>query len=255
MILFKETTDNTGAKIVAQYNIEDLLIKAQESATDSDLTTAKNDIVKLQNAIDTINNTSLPQKLNVKNGSATNLNVTGLISKGEVEIYGTAPHIDFHHPNATTDLEKDYTSRIIENNKGELNILTPNGLLVNGSKVKTAEDLKTTSLTLSAVDGVLRANTTTTTNFSYTAKYVPAIPAVFVRFYAVFDKDMSTGTSQIISFSDDFPADYKPHFQTALSAHSSKQITLVARSDGIYANIQDSGLKGYAIWGAGFWFA
>ena len=169
----------------------------------------------------------------------------GVTTHGEVEMYGDTPHIDFHFGKSTAD----YTSRIIESSEGALNIIAPNGVLANGSKVKTEADLKTTALTLSVYDSNLKS-------FSYTAKYVPVIPAVFVRFYGIFNKDLTsqTGGNKLISFPTSFLDQYKPNYQTALSVHSSKEITLVAKSDGIYANIMDTGLNGYAVWGAGFWF-
>ena len=170
---------------------------------------------------------------------------TNLTTKGEVEIYGTTPHIDFHHNNSTDD----YTSRIIENTSGQIDILAKNGLFVEGSKVQTEKDLASIKLDLEVYDKTLR-------DFSWTMKYVPVIPAVFVRFYGIFDKDLvnKSGGVQIIKFPKSLSDDYKPNFQTALSVHSSKRITLVAKSSGIYVNIMDTGLLNYAVWGAGFWF-
>ena len=122
-------------------------------------------------------------------------------------------------------------------------------VFINSSKAVTENDLKSTSLTLSVYDSSL-------TDFSYTAKYVPTIPAVFVRFYGVINKDLTiqTGGHNIIGFPDSFLAQYKPNYLTALSVYSSKEIKLVAKSDGIYLNTTDKGLKSYAVWGAGFWF-
>lgn len=163
----------------------------------------------------------------------------------EIDIYGSNPHLDFHFDNSTSD----YTSRIIEESSGKVNILANNGLFVNGSKVQTKSDLESIRLDLEVYNKNLR-------DFSYSMKYVPVIPAVFVRFYGVFDKDLTnqTGGVQIIKFPNTFLDDYKPNYATALSVYSSKKITLVAKSDGIYVNIMDTGLKNYAVWGAGFWF-
>lgn len=85
---------------------------------------------------------------------------------------------------------------------------------------------------------------------------MPVIPAVFVRFYGVFNKDLTnqTGGVQIIEFPASFLDKYKPNYSTALSVYSSKRITLVAKSDGIYVNVMDTGLKEFAVWAAGFWF-
>ena len=175
----------------------------------------------------------------------TNLTTTNLTTKGEVEIYGATPHIDFHHNNSTDD----YTSRIIENASGQIDILAKNGLFVEGSKVQTEKDLASIKLDLEVYNKNLR-------DFGYTMKYVPVIPAVFVRFYGVFDKDLTnqTGGVQIIKFPNTFLDDYKPNYVTALSVHSSKKITLAAKSDGIYVNIMDTKIINYAVWGAGFWF-
>ena len=180
-------------------------------------------------------------------GSVTfsNLTTTGLTTNGEVEIYGETPHIDFHYGNSS----EDKTSRIIETASGKIDIQAKNGLFIEGSKVQTKSDLESIKLDLEVYNKNLR-------DFSYTMKYVPVIPAVFVRFYGVFNKDLTnqTGGVQIIKFPDNFSNDYKPNFQTALSFYSSKKITLAAKSNGIYVNIMDTGLLNYAVWGAGFWF-
>lgn len=183
--------------------------------------------------------------LNASNGIANNLTINGLTSNGEFEIFGASPHIDFHFNNATDG----YTSRIVEDSEGKLGILAPNGLFANGSKVQTKDDLQSIKLELSVYDNTLR-------DFNYTIKYVPVIPAVFVRFYGIFNKDLTnqTGGVQIIGFPESFLDKYKPNYQTALSVHSSKKITLAAKSNGIYVNVMDTGLKEFAVWAAGFWF-
>lgn len=56
----------------------------------------------------------------------------GLFSKG-VEVTGAIPYIDFHYANDTGN----YTSRIIENNKGQLSFLTP-----SYAKMKISADLE-----------------------------------------------------------------------------------------------------------------
>lgn len=48
----------------------------------------------------------------------SNLTTTGLTTRGEVEIYGATPHIDFHYGNST----EDNTSRIIETASGKIDI-------------------------------------------------------------------------------------------------------------------------------------
>lgn len=183
------------------------------------------------------------------NLATTNLTTINLTTNGEIEVYGTElqkqPHIDFHYSGST----EDKTSRIIETESGKIDILADKGLFVEGSKVQTKKDLASIKLDLEVYDKTLR-------DFSYTAKYVPVIPAVFVRFYGIFNKDLTnqTGGVQIIKFPTSFLNDYKPNYQAALSVHSSKKITLVAKSSGIYVNVMDTGLKEYAVWGAGFWF-
>ena len=198
----------------------------------------------------TIATTNTPTFTNL---TTTNLTTTNLTTNGEIEIYGATqeqpqPHIDFHY---YSDSPNDYTSRIIENSAGAIDILAPKGVLING------KELATSSIELNVIYDKPKTNEEPRLrDFSYTAKYVPIIPAIFVRFYGVFNKDFTnqTGGVQIIKFPDKFPDDYKPNFQTALSVHSSKKITLVAKSSGIYVNIMDTGLKNYAVWGAGFWF-
>lgn len=46
---------------------------------------------------------------------------------GGIELYAATPHIDFHYDNSSDD----YTSRIIENTNGHLQLLAPNGVQVN----------------------------------------------------------------------------------------------------------------------------
>ena len=171
----------------------------------------------------------------------------------EIDIYGSNPHLDFHFDNSTSD----YTSRIIEESSGKVNIIADSGLFNSGEKVVLKSDLATSNIELEVVyDDPNTKNDPRLSNFSYTAKYVPVIPAIFVRFYGLFPKDLTnqTGGVQIIKFPDKLPDKYKPNYVTALSVYSSKKITLVAKSDGIYVNIMDTGLKNYAVWGAGFWF-
>ena len=177
--------------------------------------------------------------------TTTKTTTNGLSTKGEVDIYSNQPHIDFHYNNST----ENHTSRIIESASGKVDVLAANGLFVNGSKVQTTSDLQSIRLDLEVYNNNLK-------DFSHTIKYVPVIPAVFVRFYGVFTKDLTnqTGGVRIIKFPNTFLDNYKPNYATALSVYSDKKITLVAKSDGIYANIADTGLKTYAVWGAGFWF-
>ena len=200
----------------------------------------------------TIATTNTPTFTNL---TTTNLTTTNLTTNGEIEIYGATPHIDFHYGNST----ENKTSRIIETASGKIDLQAENGVLINGKELVLKSDIATSNIELlvqTEKDPKTNKQVPRLREFSHTAKYVPIIPAVFVRFYGIFDRDLKnqTGGVQIIKFPDNFPNDYKPNFQTALSVHSSKKITLVAKSDGIYVNIMDTGLLNYAVWGAGFWF-
>ena len=241
----KVTVGSTTIK--ADNKTDELIIEAGSNITLTPDTT--NDKI-------TIASTNTPTFTNL---TTTNLTTANLTTRGEVEIYGTTqtpqPHIDFHYNNSTND----YTSRIIENSEGAIDILAPKGVLINGKELVLKSDIATSNIELlvqKEKDPKTNEQVPRLREFSYTAKYVPVIPAVFVRFYGIFNRDLKnqTGGVQIIRFPDKFPNDYKPNFQTALSVHSSKKITLVAKSDGIYVNIMDTGLLNYAVWGAGFWF-
>lgn len=51
-----------------------------------------------------------------------------------IELFGDTPYIDFHFGNSTGD----YTSRIIEQNKGKLDVYVPNGFNVEGGNLMSA---------------------------------------------------------------------------------------------------------------------
>ena len=175
-------------------------------------------------------------------GSVTisDLTTTGLTTKGEVEIYGSQPHLDFHYNNST----KDYTSRIIETGSGKVDILATNGLFNNGKQVALKSDLATSNITLSVNDNRLK-------DFSYTAKYVPVIPAVFVRIYGVVNVDMNAGYDyDIVNIGSN-----SPNYQTALSIKSAKNVSAVAKNSGVISiRPLEAGIKTYAVYIAGFWF-
>ena len=159
---------------------------------------------------------------------------------GEIEIYGSQPHLDFHFNNSTND----YTSRIIESASGKVDVLAANGLFSNGKKVALKSDLATSNITLSVNDNRL-------TDFSYTAKYVPTIPAVFVRIYGVVNADMNPGYDyDIVNIGSN-----SPNYQTALSIKSAKNVSAVAKNSGVISiRPLEAGIKTYAIYIAGFWF-
>ena len=109
----------------------------------------------------------------------TNLTTTGLTTRGEVEIYSATPHIDFHHNNSTDD----YTSRIIENSAGTIDILAPNGLKLNGSNLKYDDTaIKNRLIAIEKSENVtLTANTNRIQNVKCMAKYFPLLGIVFAR--------------------------------------------------------------------------
>lgn len=185
--------------------------------------------------------TTIEGKLN-GNGSVTisDLTTTGLTTKGEVEIYGSQPHLDFHYNNST----KDYTSRIIESASGKVDVLATNGLFNNGKQVALKSDFATSNITLSVNNNRLK-------DFSYTAKYVPVIPAVFVRIYGVVNSDMNAGYDyDIVNIGSN-----SPNYQTALSIKSAKNVSAVAKNSGVISiRPLEAGIKTHAVYIAGFWF-
>ena len=98
---------------------------------------------------------------------------------GEVEVFGSTPHIDFHFGSSNSD----YTSRIIENSAGAIDILAPNGLKLNGSNLKyddTAIKNRLTAIEKSE-DVTLTAKTGRIQNVKCMAKYFPLLGIVFAR--------------------------------------------------------------------------
>ena len=158
----------------------------------------------------------------------------------EIDIYGSNPHLDFHFDNSTSD----YTSRITESASGKVDVLATNGLFNNGEKVVLKSDLATSSVKLTV-------NANRLTDFSYTAKYVPVIPAVFVRIYGVVNIDMNTGSDyDIINIESN-----SPNYQTALSIKSAKNVMAVAKNSGVISiRPLETGIKNYPVYIAGFWF-
>ena len=169
---------------------------------------------------------------------------SSVTTKSEVEIYGATPHIDFHF--AENDV--DYTSRIIENSAGAIDILAPNGLKLNNKRV----DNQSVTLT---------ANTDRITDVSYTAKYNELLGAVFVRIYGKINInfEMTAGYGYTL-----FDIGSKlPNSNVALSVKIGtddetaimKKASAYAKSSGAI-NIQplDGDLKGYDVYITGFWF-
>ena len=184
---------------------------------------------------------------------------SSVTTKSEVEIYGATPHIDFHF--AENDV--DYTSRIIENSAGAIDILAPNGLKLNGSNLKYDDTAIKNRLTaIEKKENVtLTANTDRITDVSYTAKYNELLGAVFVRIYGKINInfEMTAGYGYTL-----FDIGSKlPNSNVALSVKIgtddetaiTKKASAYAKSSGAI-NIQplDGDLKGYDVYITGFWF-
>ena len=190
------------------------------------------------------------------NGSASfaSIETASLKTTGEVEIFGAQPHIDFHHANNTDD----YTSRIIENAAGVIDILAPNGLKLNGSNLKYNDTAIKNRLT--AIENkenvTLTANTDRISNVSYTAKYIQLLGAVLVRIYGTINPDMNmnVGYDYDIMTIDA----YLPNSTAALAVKCSKNAMAIAKKGDGGGAIQirplESGINGYDVWITGFWF-
>ena len=188
------------------------------------------------------------------NGSASfaSIETASLKTTGEVEIFGAQPHIDFHHANNTDD----YTSRIIENAAGVIDILAPNGLKLNGSNLKYNDTAIKNRLT--AIENkenvTLTANTDRISNVSYTAKYIQLLGAVLVRIYCTINTDMNVGYDYDIMTIDA----YLPNSTAALAVKCSKNAMAIAKKGDGGGAIQirplEAGINGYDVWITGFWF-
>lgn len=163
----------------------------------------------------------------------------------KVAIYGETPRLDFHFANSTSD----FTSSIIAESSGKVNILADAGLFNNGQKVVLKSDLATSNIELSVYKDP-NSNVLRLRNFSYTAKYVPAIPAVFVRIYGIINDDMNAGYDYTIVNI----ASNGPNWRTALSAKGAKQFMAEAKSNAINIRPFENGIQNYDIYIAGFWF-
>lgn len=190
------------------------------------------------------------------NGSASfaSIETASLKTTGEVEIFGAQPHIDFHHANNTDD----YTSRIIENAAGVIDILAPNGLKLNGSNLKYNDTAIKNRLTaIEKKENVtLTADTSRITNVSYTAKYIQLLGAVLVRIYGTINPDMNMNVGydyDIMSIDA-----YLPNSTAALAVKCSKNAMAIAKKGDGGGAIQirplESGINGYDVWITGFWF-
>ena len=190
------------------------------------------------------------------NGSASfaSIETASLKTTGEVEIFGAQPHIDFHHANNTDD----YTSRIIENAAGVIDILAPNGLKLNGSNLKYNDTAIKNRLTaIEKKENVtLTANADRISNVSYTAKYIQLLGAVLVRIYGTINPDMNmnVGYDYDIMTIDA----YLPNSTAALAVKCSKNAMAIAKKGDGGGAIQirplEAGINGYDVWITGFWF-
>ena len=138
---------------------------------------------------------------------------------------------------AATDLNSTPPKVAVLDNSGWIYSRTPNEL-------KSDMGLATSNITLSVNDNRL-------TDFSYTAKYVPTIPAVFVRIYGVVNADMNPGYDyDIVNIGSN-----SPNYQTALSIKSAKNVSAVAKNSGVISiRPLEAGIKNYDVYIAGFWF-
>ena len=138
---------------------------------------------------------------------------------------------------AASDLNSTPPKVAVLDNSGWIYSRTPNEL-------KSDMGLATSNITLSVNDNRLK-------DFSYTAKYVPIIPAVFVRAYGVVNADMNAGYDyDIINIGSN-----SPNWQTALSIKSAKNVMAVAKNSGVISiRPLEAGIKNYDVYIAGFWF-
>ena len=188
------------------------------------------------------------------NGSASfaSIETASLKTTGEVEIFGAQPHIDFHYANNTDD----YTSRIIENATGVIDILAPNGLKLNGSNLKYDDTAVKNRLT--AIENkenvTLTISSSRIKNVSYTAKYIQLLGAVLVRIYGTINIDMNVGYDYDILTMDG----YLPNSTTALAVKCSKNAMAIAKKGDGGGAIQirplEAGINGYDVWITGVWF-
>ena len=234
--------------IAADNKTDTLTIEAGSNITLTPDT--RNDKITIA-ATDTIyNDTEIKNKISAVedklNGSGSvtfsDVTTTNLKTKGEVEIYGSQPHIDFHYNNSSND----YTSRIIETANGQLNLSAANGVKINGTTVDPNK-LTTEDITLSVRDNRL-------TNISYTAKYCPLLDAVFVRIYGKINVNMNLGYDYDVLNIES----RKPTYVAALATKAGKSMAACTKNSGVISlrplteNISAS--SSWDIYITGFWF-
>lgn len=245
----KKVGNNTTATI---QNLDETLIKIDKFVPKLD-----SDGVLSYNELKDKPNQDISGKLNASNGAATNLTVNGFISKGEIEIFGATPHLDFHFNNATDD----YTSRIIENSEGKLNILASNGVSINNLA------LERKPITLTITNKVWSNSKDPSKDYSsITAFYYPYFKICTVRMYFKLSEALTAGTTANVCT---IPDGYKPNARHALSAYGGNGVmnALASRDDGITikcsANLTARTLNsaetainttGQSIYITGFWY-
>lgn len=171
-------------------------------------------------------------------------------TRGEIEIYDSVhgtPHLDFHFGKSTSD----FTSRIIEESSGKVNIIADAGLFNSGKKVVLESDITTSSINkILSVYEDPDTKVKRLRNFNCTVKYVPIIPAVFVRIYGIINDKMNAGSEYtILNITEN-----GPNFRTALSVKGAKRFMAEAKSNAINIRPIDADIQNYDIYIAGFWF-
>lgn len=174
------------------------------------------------------------------------------VSQGLELRHNSTPYIDFHYQNSADD----YTSRIIEQAKGQINIIASNGVKINGATVDPNK-LTTENITLSVkkIDENDASKGNRLTDVSYTAKYCPLLDAVFVRIYGKINVNMNLGYDyDVLKIENKKPV----YYVAALATKVGKSIAACAKTNGMISlrplteNISAS--AGWDIYITGFWF-
>ena len=201
----------------------------------------------------------------------TNLTTTNLTTRGDFHVTG-ATTLDGNltgkyltgtwlQTTAATDLNNTPPKVAVLDNSGWIYSRTPDELKsdMGLSKVVLESDLKTTSIELTAIEveikdsNGVKKKVKRLENLSYTAKYVPVIPAVFVRIYGKINKEVNMNVGyeyDILNIGS-----HSPNWQTALAVKSAKNIGAVAKNGNVISvRPLESGISGYDVYIAGFWF-
>ena len=216
----------------------------------------------------TIASTNTPTFTNL---TTTNLTTNNLTTRGDFHVTG-ATTLDGNltgkyltgtwlQTTAATDLNNTPPKVAVLDNSGWIYSRTPDELKsdMGLSKVVLESDLKTTSIELTAIEveitdsNGVKKKVKRLENLNYTAKYVPVIPAVFVRIYGKINKEVNMKVGyeyDILNIGS-----HSPNWQTALAVKSAKHIGAVAKNGNVISvRPLESGINGYDIYIAGFWF-